>query len=118
MTNLSGSPEDHGPPPAQNGGQVPDSETIDMDNKMVSEIVNGGSSIANGWHHFDEDSNLSFENGSPGRKNKRKLSVDSGDSGDLMKRSKLARTLLGVRNECFVSFLTLFFRQNFHLDIL
>ena len=97
MTNLSGSPEDHGPAPSQNGGQSHDSEAIDLDNKMVSDIVNGGSSVANGWHHFDEDSNLSFDSGSPSQRNKRKLSVDSADSAELKKRSKLARTLLEVR---------------------
>ena len=96
MTNLSGSPEDHGPSPSQNGGQTPDSEATEADNKMVSGIVNGGN-LANGWHHFDEDSNMSMESGgSPTRKNKRKLSVESSDSGELMRRSKLARTLLEV----------------------
>ena len=93
MTNLSGSPEDHGPSPSQNGGQTPDSETIEADNKMVSGIVNGGN-MANGWHHFDEDSNMSMESGgSPTRKKKRKLSSDSDEA---MRRSKLARTLLEV----------------------
>ena len=106
MTNLSGSSEDHGPSPSQNGGQTPDSETIDFDSKMVSDIVNGGNfqsqgsspMMTNGWHHYDDDSNLSFDSAgtSPVRKGskKRKLSVDSADSGELMKRSKLARTLL------------------------
>jgi len=94
MTNLSGSPEDHGPAPSQNGGQTHDSEAIDLDNKMVSDIVNGGSSVANGWHHFDEDSNLSFDSGSASQRNKRKLSVDSADSAEYKKKSKLARTLL------------------------
>ena len=95
MTNLSGSPEDHGPSPSKNGGQAPDSEAINGDNKMVSGMVNGGN-LANGWHHFDEDSNMSMESGgSPDRKKKRKLSSDSDEA---MRRSKLARILLEVCN--------------------
>jgi hypothetical protein len=58
---------------------------------MVSGMVNGGN-LANGWHHFDEDSNMSMESGgSPDRKKKRKLSSDSDEA---MRRSKLARILL------------------------
>ena len=115
MTNLSGSPEDHGPAPSQNGGQTHDSEAIDLDNKMVSDIVNGGSSVANGWHHFDEDSNLSFDSGSASQRNKRKLSVDSADSAELKKRSKLAQSLLEVRLWIFIEFGHL--SANFHFCI-
>lgn len=93
MTNLTGSPEGYGPP-GSNYGSVSDAEMAMEDAKMVTEIV------TNGWHQ--EDSNHSFASSTPvkrgrGRPSKRKLSLDSTDSTSseiLMKKSKLARTLL------------------------